>query len=72
MRPGKRRALPEAPEGRLQDLIENAEAHIRSKVEHPFQVIKQQFGFQRNRCTINVLAALSNLFQARRQLLARV
>jgi IS5 family transposase len=41
-------------------------------------VIKQQFGFQKtrlrglakNRCKINVLAALSNLFQARRQLLA--
>ena len=69
MRPGKRRALPEAPEGRLQDLIEKAEAHIRSKVEHPFQVIKQQFGSQKNPCTISVLAALSNLFQARRQLL---
>jgi IS5 family transposase len=41
-------------------------------------VIKQQFGFQKtrlrglakNRCKINVLAALSNLFQARRHLLA--
>jgi len=40
-------------------------------------VIKQQFGFQKtrlrglakNRCKIHVLAALSNLFQARRQLL---
>jgi IS5 family transposase len=40
-------------------------------------VIKQQFGFQKtrlrglakNRCKINVLAALSNLFQARYQLL---
>jgi len=78
MRPGKRRALPDTPEGRLQDLIETAKAHIRSKGEHPFRVIKQQFGFQKtrlrglakNRCKINVLAALSNLFQARRQLLA--
>ena len=77
MRPGKRRALPETPEGRLQDLIETAKAHIRSKGEHPFRVIKQQFGFQKtrlrglakNRCKIHVLAALSNLFQARRQLL---
>jgi IS5 family transposase len=80
MRPGKRRALPDTPDGRLQDLIETAKAHIRSKVEHPFRVIKQQFGFQKtrlrglakNRCKIHVLAALSNLFQARRQLLARV
>jgi len=78
MRPGKRRALPDATDGKLQDLIETAKAHIRSKVEHPFRVIKQQFGFQKtrlrglakNRCKINVMAALSNLFQARRRLLA--
>ena len=77
MRPGKRRALPNTPEGRLQNLIETAKAHIRSKVEHPFRVIKQQFGFQKtrlrglakNRCKINVLASLTNLFLARRRLL---
>jgi IS5 family transposase len=75
MRPGKRRVLPDTPEGRLQDLIETVKVHIRSKGEHPFRVIKQQFGLQKtrlrglakNRCKINVLAALSNLFQARRQ-----
>ena len=80
MRPGKRRVLPDTPEGRLEDLIETAKAHIRSKVEHPFRVIKQQFGFQKtrlrgmakNHCKIHVLAALSNLFLARRQLLATV
>jgi transposase, IS5 family len=79
MRLGKRRGLPDTLEGRLQDLIETAKAHIRSKVEHPFRVIKQQFGFQKtrlrglakNRCKINVLAALTNLFLARRQLLAK-
>ena len=77
MRPGKRRALLDTPEGRLQDLIETVKAHIRSKVEHPFRVIKQQFGFQKtslrglgkSRCKINVLAALTNLFLARRKLL---
>jgi len=77
MQPGKPRALPNTPEGRLQDLTEAAKAHIRSKVEHPFRVIKQQFGFQKtrlrglakNRCKINVLAALTNLFLARRRLL---
>ena len=80
MRPGKRRALPETPDGKLQDLIDTAKSCIRSKVEHPFRVIKQQFGFQKtrlrglakNRCKINVMAALSNLFQARRHLLATV
>jgi IS5 family transposase len=78
MRPGKPRALPDTPERRLQVLIETAKANIRSKGEHPFRLIKQQFGFQKtslrglakNRSKIHVLAALSNLFQARRQLLA--
>jgi transposase, IS5 family len=77
MRPGKRLALPNTPEGKLQDLIETAKAHVRSKVEHPFRMIKQQFGFQKTRlrglaknsCKIHVLAALTNLFLARRQLL---
>ena len=78
MRPGNRRVLPDTPEGRLQDLIEAAKAHIRAKVEHPFRVIKQQFGFQKtrlrglakNRCKINVMAAVTNLFLARGHLLA--
>ena len=39
MRPGKRRALPDTPEGRLDDLVETAKAHIRAKVEHPFRLI---------------------------------
>ena len=80
MRPGKRRALPDTPDGRLQDLIEAAKAHVRAKVEHPFRVIKQQFGFQKTRlrglaknsCKINVIAALTNLYLARRHLLATV
>ncbi len=49
MRPGKRRVLPDTPEGRLDDLVEAAKAHIRAKGEHPFRVIKQQFGFQKTR-----------------------
>ena len=39
MRPGRRRALPDKPEGRVDDLIETSNAHIRAKVEHPFRVI---------------------------------
>jgi len=78
MRPGKRRGLPDTPEGRMQDLIKTAKDHIRSKVEHPFRVIKQQFGFQKtrlhgiakNRCKMNVLTALTNLILAHRRLLA--
>jgi len=41
MRPGKRRALPDTPEGRLDDLVETAKAHSPTKGEHPFRVIKQ-------------------------------
>jgi IS5 family transposase len=41
MRPGKRRVLPDTPDGRSLDLVETAKAHIRAKVEHPFRVIKQ-------------------------------
>lgn len=80
MRPGKRRCLPDTPDGSLQDLIETAKSHIRSMVEDPLRVIKQQFGHQktqlrglvRNRYRFNVLVALTNLFLARRQLLATV
>jgi IS5 family transposase len=79
MRPGKRRALPDTPEGRVDDLIETAKAHVRAKVEHPFRVIKRQFGFQKTRlrgmlkngCKVKMLAALSNLFMARHELLCR-
>lgn len=63
-------------EGSLQYLIENVKDHVRSKVEHSFSVIKQQFGVQKTRlrglaknpCKINVLAALKNLFLVRLQL----
>ena len=69
MRPGKCRVLPDTPDGRLDDLVETAKAHIRAKGEHPFRVNKQQFGLQKTRlrgmlknsCKVNVLAALSNL-----------
>ena len=49
MRPGKRRQLPDTPEGRLQELCEKAKAHIRAKVEHVFRVLKQQLGFSKTR-----------------------
>ena len=39
MRTGKRRALPDTHEVRLRELVEEAKAHIRAKVEHPFRVI---------------------------------
>jgi len=53
-------------------------ASVRAKVEHPFRVLKRQFGFvkvryrgmEKNAGQIRTLFALSNLFQARRELLA--
>lgn len=78
MRPGKRRALD--PERELHQLLEKAEklkASIRAKVEHPFRVIKQQFGYAKvryrglakNTARLTMLFALSNLWMARRQLM---
>ena len=77
MRPGKRRVLPETSEGRLIDLIETGKAHIRAKVEHPFRVIKQQFGFQKTRlrgmaknwCKVHMIVALTNQYLARQVIL---
>jgi transposase, IS5 family len=76
MRPGRRGPSPDTPDGRLEKLVEAGNAHIRAKVEHLFHVIKQQFGLQKNklrgmnknRFKVNVPAALTNLFVARRQL----
>jgi IS5 family transposase len=53
------------PEGRLDALIATVMAQIRPNREHPFRLIKGQFGFQKNCCTVNVLPALTNLFIAR-------
>jgi IS5 family transposase len=78
MRPGKRRALPDTPWGRTIDRIEQCKASIRAKVEHPFRVIKRQFGhvkvryrgLMKNTAQLMTLFALSNLWMARRKLLA--
>lgn len=77
-RPGKRRGLPDRPEGRLQEPIETVKSHSCSRAEHPIRVIKQPFGFLKTRlrgllkkrCAINVLAALTNPLLAQRPLLA--
>ena len=77
MGPGNRRRLPATAEGELLRWVERAKAHIRAKVEHPFHVIKEQFGFCRtrlrgmakNHCKVTVLAALANLVLAKKRLL---
>ena len=78
MRPGKRRALDKnTPWGNLLDKAEAMKASVRSKVEHPFRVIKCQFGFikvryrglAKNTAQLVTLFALSNLWMTRGQLL---
>ena len=69
---GKNSALYKAYRG-----IEKAKAQTRSKVEHPFRVIKRQFGYTKvrfrglakNAAQMMTLFALSNLWMARRYLL---
>jgi IS5 family transposase len=58
--------------------IEKAKAQVRAKVEHSFRVIKRQFGYTKvrfrglvkNTAQLVTLFALSNLWMARRHLLA--
>ena len=78
MRPGKRKALDKSTKlGALTDEIERLKASIRAKVEHPFRVIKRQFGFtkvryrglKKNTAQITTLFALANLWMARRELM---
>jgi IS5 family transposase len=78
MRPGKRRALKkDEPMGAMLDKLEQVKARIRAKVEHPFRVIKRQFGYAKvryrgltkNTAQLTTLFALSNLWMARNRLL---
>jgi len=73
--------IAKMPEGRAKDRLrkeEHRKASIRAKVEHPFRVIKRQFGLvkvrfrglRKNTAHLLTLFALSNLWMARRTLLA--
>ncbi|MEJ8431105.1 IS5/IS1182 family transposase, partial [Xanthomonas oryzae pv. oryzae] len=56
---------------------EHFKASVRAKVEHPFRVIKRQFGYTKvryrglakNTAQVQTLFALSNLWMVRRHLL---
>ena len=78
MMPGKRKALGKSKASHaLRDKLEKLKASIRAKVEHPFRVLKQQFGYvkvryrglKKNTAQIVTLFALGNLWMARHQLL---
>ena len=78
MRPGKRRALPETPLGKIQEAIEHTKARIRAKVEHPFHVVKNLFkhkktryrGLAKNAAQLLTLFGLANLMLAKGRLMA--
>jgi transposase, IS5 family len=63
--------------GRMRRKIEYAKAQVRAKVEHPFRVIKRQFGYtkvrfrglSKNIAQQTTLFALSNLWMVRKRLL---
>ena len=78
MRPGRRKQLDKTQLiDRLTDQLERIKASIRAKVEHPFRVIKRQFGhvkvryrgLAKNTAQLHTLFALSNLWMARRRLM---
>ncbi|EIL95387.1 transposase [Rhodanobacter spathiphylli B39] len=69
------------PEGELKEAVKHTEhmkAAVRSKVEHPFRVVKRRFGYVKvrfkgllkNTAQVLTLFALSNLWMARRTLMA--
>ena len=78
MMPGKRRALDKTRVmDALTDQLETIKARIRAKVEHPFRVIKCQFGHRKvryrglakNTSQLLVMFALSNLWMVRKRIL---
>ena len=77
LRPSKRKALKDTPQGNLVEWIEHTKASIRAKVEHPFHVVKNLFrhrktryrGLAKNTAQLFSLFGFANLVLARRWLL---
>lgn len=76
-KPSRLRAIKNKRELKQVRRWEHFKASVRAKVEHPFRVIKRQFGYTKvryrglakNTAQVLTLFALSNLWMARRQLL---
>lgn len=74
----KIRAIKNQRERRWAERWEHRKASLRAKVEHPFRVIKRQFGYvkvryrglSKNTAQVLTLFALSNVWMARRQLMS--
>jgi IS5 family transposase len=66
-----------SPWGNLLDQAEQLKASVRAKVEHPFRVLKCQFGFTKvrykglakNTAQLITLFALSNLWMVRKRII---
>lgn len=80
MKRSKRKALdPEQPIPAMQEQLEQVKSKIRAKVEHPFRVIKRQFGhlkvryrgLRKNTQQLHTLFALANLWMARVRLIEK-
>ena len=80
MRPGKRKALDKDNQAdAMIDEAEKLKASVRAKVEHPFRVIKRQFGhtnvryrgLKKNTAQLITLFALSNIRMVKSRLLQR-
>ena len=75
---GRIKAMKDGPEKHALQTLERRKASVRARVEHPFRVIKRQFGLMKvrfrglakNTAHVITLFALSNLWMARRHLLA--
>lgn len=74
----KVKAIADAELRDLVDRIEHKKASVRAKVEHPFRIVKRQFGYlkvryrgiAKNGAQVMTLFALANLWMTRRRLLA--
>jgi IS5 family transposase len=74
---GTVKAIKDAALKRITEELETLKAKIRARVEHPFRVVKRQFGFMKvrfrglakNTAQVLTLFALANLWMARRALL---
>ena len=73
MRPSKRARQKHTPWGQLTEKAEKLKASIRAKVEHPFRVIKRQFGhtkvryrgLKKNTAQLITLFVPSNIWMVR-------
>jgi len=78
MMPGKRRLLGDGKLDQMRESYERSKASLRACVEHPFRVIKCQFGFTKvryrglakNTAQLKMLFTLANLWKVRHHLMA--